>query len=277
MGSGAVTRPTLRVACAQLCSGEDIAENLDAIEALVARAAGEGADLVALPENATQLAPDRIRVAQAEPIDGPQVERLRGIAAEHGVGLLVGSFAERSDDPTRSYNTTVALGRGGELLATYRKAHLFDVDVDADTRLRESASVMAGAAEPVVARFDGWGIGLSICYDLRFPEWYRALVDAGADVLAVPSAFTFRTGTAHWHVLLRARAVENQCWVLAAAQVGRHYGGRESYGHAMVVHPWGDVVAEMAAGTGYVMAVMDHGAVDDVRRRLPALTHRRLR
>lgn len=270
-------RPRLTVAVGQMNSTDDVAENLATIASMVEEAAGQGADLVTLPENAPLLAPDRARLAAVEPLDGRQVTELRTLARRHSVAIALGSFAETGPDDTHSYNTSVFIDEQGEIAGVYRKMHLFDVQVADDTAFRESDSVCAGPATPVQVAWRGWSIGLSICYDLRFPELYRAHAAAGTDLLLVPAAFTFRTGAAHWDVLLRARAIENLSWVVASAQVGRHYGRRESWGHALAVSPWGEVVASCGGGDeGMVLATLEPSAVDEARARIPALHHRRI-
>jgi predicted amidohydrolase len=182
---------------------------------------------------------------------------------------------ELSGDDKRPYNSCVVFGPDGGLVARYRKIHLFDVELPDGSELRESAAVTEGA-EPVVVEIGGFRVGLSICYDLRFPELYRALVDRGAEVLLVPSAFTLQTGKDHWHVLLRARAIESQCWLVAAAQWGRHPKNRASYGHALIVDPWGTIVAECSDRVGLVIADTDRAYLERVRSMLPSLAHRRL-
>ena len=264
------------VACVQLRSGPDVAANLARVEALVARAARYGATLVATPENTTLLAaPDR-KVALAEPLDGPTHRALGDIARAHGVWLLVGSVAEAcADDPARCHNTSVVFDAAGTLVAAYRKLHLFDIDLADGTRFRESAHIAPGADVVVVDTPVG-RLGLSVCYDLRFPELYRRLVDAGAELISVPSAFTLTTGRDHWHPLVRARAIECQAWVLAPAQEGPHGGGRHSYGHSLVVDPWGTVVADCPDGEGLALAEVDLARVAEVRRAMPVAAHRRL-
>ncbi len=269
-------RGTLRVALAQMSSTRDVSENLRWIGASVAAAAARGCDLIVLPENAPLLAPEADRLAQVEPLDGRQITSLRDEAHRHRIALVVGSFAESGPDPGRSFNTCVVIDADGEIAGVYRKIHLFDVSVAADTTFRESDTVAAGPPEPVCVDVLGWRLGLSICYDLRFPELYRRLVADGAEVLLVPAAFTLRTGAAHWHALLRARAIENLCWVLAPGQTGRHYGARESYGHSLAVSPWGDVRLDAGDAPGLHVVDIDRAEMELARARIPALAHRRL-
>lgn len=263
-------------ACLQMRAGPDVPANLDRVEALAQRAAGCGAQLVATPENTTFLGPSDQKVAIAEAIEGRSHQRLANLARQLRIHLLVGSVAERLD-AQRCYNTSLLYGPDGRLIALYRKIHLFDVDIPGGATFRESATIAAGA-EVVVARTALGAIGLSICYDLRFPELYRKLVDAGAEILAVPSAFTLHTGRDHWHPLLRARAIEAQAWVLGPAQEGKHDSGglRHSYGHSLIVDPWGTVVAERGDGEGFCIAEVDLGTVARVRAQMPVATHRRI-
>lgn len=257
------------VACVQLRSGPDVAANLQRLERLVARAAEQGACFVVTPENTTLLTTPSAKVAAAEPLDGPTHRALGGIARRHGLWLLAGSVAERCDsDPTRCYNTSVLFDDRGEVVASYRKVHLFDIDLPDGPSFQESAHIAPGD-RLVVADTPVGRVGLSVCYDLRFPETYAALVEAGAELITVPSAFTVPTGEAHWHTLLRARAIETQCYVLAPAQEGPHGGGRVSYGHTLVVDPWGIVLAECGEGEGLVLAQVDRGRVHTLRRSMP--------
>ncbi|NQW63398.1 MAG: carbon-nitrogen hydrolase family protein [Deltaproteobacteria bacterium] len=267
---------SLRIAVAQQTSTPDTEANLQWMEARIAEAAAGGARLVAFPENAPFMGPEAARLAAPERADGPSMRRIAEAARKQGIGVLVGSFAETGPDVGHTYNTSLLFDAGGSLIGSYRKMHLFDVTVSADTIYRESASVAAGEPEAVVVEFEGWRLGLSICYDLRFPELYRALSAAGAEVLFVPAAFTVRTGMAHWHLLLRARAVENLAYVVAPAQVGNHFGARETYGHALVVAPWGEVIAEAEGGAGLIFAELKRERVAAVRAQIPALEHRRL-
>jgi predicted amidohydrolase len=262
-------------AAVQLTSTDDVGRNLDRTEALVREAAGRGAALIVLPENFAFLGAEGEKAKVAEPLDGPSLTRLASLARELGVHLCAGGFHERAPVPGKVHNTAVLFGPAGERLAVYRKIHLFDVDLPGGQRFRESDHVVPGV-EPVVAETALCRIGLSICYDLRFPELYRALSAQGAEVILVPSAFTLYTGKDHWHPLLRARAIENQCYLLAAAQFGQHGEKRWTYGKSLLADPWGGVVAQAADGEGLAVGEVDLELVARVRRDLPALAHRRL-
>ena len=270
-------------ACVQLRSTDDVEANLATAERLVRRAASYGAKLVATPENTSFLGPQIHNTELAEPIDGPIATRFAKLADELSIHLLVGSIAEQkrnedgSVDPSRCFNTSLLFGPNGDRLAVYRKIHLFDVDVPGGVTIRESDSIAPGE-DIVVAETELGRIGMSICYDLRFPELYRALVDRGADIIAIPSAFTLTTGKDHWHPLMRARAIETQCWVLAPAQWGTHdrEGKRKSYGHSLIVDPWGAVVAERGEGEGLALAEIDLEQSAQVRRAIPVRDHRRI-
>ena len=270
-------------ACVQLRCTTDIERNLSKTEELVRRAAEMGASLVATPENTSLLGPQFHKVELAEPMDGPIATRLQALARELGIHLLIGSLNEQrvapdgEIDTERCHNTSVLYGPAGDRLAIYRKIHLFDVDVPGGLTVKESSSICPGE-EIVVADTPLGKLGMSICYDLRFPEMYRAQVDQGADLIAVPSAFTMTTGKDHWHALLRARAIETQCWVLAPAQWGIHdeKGRRHSYGHSMIIDPWGTVVAEKGAGEGVCLAEIDLDYTAQVRQSIPVRDHRRV-
>jgi predicted amidohydrolase len=266
-----------RVAAVQMTSNEDVERNLQTAIRLTREAATDGAALIVLPECFALLGPeqDKLAIAEALPEGGPILVRLREVARTLGVELVLGGFWERATDPKKVRNACVHLGPDGAVRAVYRKIHLFDVDLPDGTTLRESATVEAGS-EPVVTDTRFGKLGLSVCYDLRFPELYRALVDLGAIALTVPAAFTLTTGKDHWHVLLRARAIEAQCYVIAAAQTGRHFGQRVSYGHALICDPWGTVVSECGEGEGYAIATLDPAVVERVRGSVPSLRHRRL-
>jgi len=264
--------PSLTASVVQLSSQDDVAKNLERVRAHVKKAAAHGATLVALPENFAYMGDDDGKRSIAEDLDagGPIVTALREIARENSVHLFAGGMPERSTDPMRPFNTHAVFDPSGSLVARYRKMHLFDVDLADGTRLRESDATHAGAA-PSTLDLNDVKIGLSVCYDLRFPELYR---DLNARILLVPAAFTVTTGKDHWHVLLRARAIENQAFVIAAAQHGKHPRGRQTYGKSLVVDPWGDVLAQCAEGEGFALATLDFAAQDRVRAALPALKHR---
>jgi deaminated glutathione amidase len=271
---------TLITAAVQMCSSDDVDANLGVVRRLVGDAARAGARLVVLPECFAFLGRrDVDKMAVAEALDGPAgpIRRALGeLATRHGVWIVGGGMPERAEpagDRPRAYNTAVVVAPDGSLAARYRKVHLFDVDIPGGATLRESDTTAAGDA-PVVVEVDGWKVGVTICYDVRFPELYRRLVlEQGAEVLLVPAAFTAHTGRAHWHLLLRARAVEDQAWVVAAAQWGRHNEKRESYGHALIVDPWGHVAAELAEGDGAIVHGLDRAALDKTRREMPCLGH----
>lgn len=266
--------PSVRAAVVQMTTGGDVAANRGAADRLVRRAAGMGAALVVLPERWNLLHGDRETLAAAEDLDGPTLAGIRTLAAELGVAIHAGSITERiPGDDRRTFNTTVLVGPDGGDLAVYRKIHLFDVSVGGHT-YRESDVSAAGDALGC-ADVAGLRLGLSICYDLRFPELYRALVDRGATALAVPAAFTAATGKDHWEPLLRARAIENQCFVLAAGQFGEHANGTRSHGRSMIVDPWGTVTAQVPDGEGVACADLDLAAQARIRATLPALSHRR--
>jgi predicted amidohydrolase len=264
----------LRVALVQFEARDDVDDNI-ARAAALADGAANGADLVVLPEYVQYRGSDAGFRASARPVPGPTTAPFEAIARERRCWILAGSHAEAGADPSRPSNTAVLIDRDGNVAATYRKLHLFDVAVDDGPADTESARVTPGD-RAVVADVDGFGLGLTICYDLRFPELYRALALAGASVLAVPAVFTERTGRDHWEVLLRARAIENGAWVIAAAGSGAGGPGAiPGWGHSMVVDPWGRVVAQAAMDEGIVRAALDLDAVDAARRQIPALANRR--
>jgi predicted amidohydrolase len=261
----------LRIAAVQLNSTDDKGRNLAAAEALVREAAADGAELVALPEKWNLLAGGEALLAGAEELEGPSLGAARSWARELGIHLLAGSIGERA--PGAAFNTSVLIGPDGVDLAVYRKIHMFDVEVGG-VAYRESEYEQAGT-ELVTAPLEGATVGLSICYDLRFPELYRILALRDADLIAVPSAFTTVTGQDHWEILLRARAVENQAFVLAPNQVGEAPPHFDSYGHSAIVDPWGTVLATAGEGECFIAADLDFGALRRVRESLPSLAHRR--
>jgi predicted amidohydrolase len=267
-------------ACVQMQSGNDRASNERRALALVAEAADRGAGLVLLPEMWEHIGPAREKAAFAGPLEGRQLAALRELVARRGLWCLAGSIAERSADD-RFYNTSAVIAPDGSIAGSYRKLHLFDVDIPDGARYRESEQVAPGDRPPTVVNLPSLGVklGLSVCYDLRFPELYRRLSDQGADLIAVPAAFTAYTGKAHWEVLLRARAVENQCFALAPAQVGRIGPAEENrfaWGHACAIDPWGELLADAGGdGEGLALAELRPERLAQVRRDLPALAHRR--
>ena len=266
------------VAAVQMTSTDSVADNLERTEALLAEAAGRGARLAVLPENfALMPLASRDKTAIAEiPGQGPLQDFLAATAERHGLWIVAGSLPLKSPDPRRTYGASIVYDASGRRRDIYRKIHLFDVDLaDSDESYRESKSMYPGD-EPVAQSTPFGKLGLTICYDLRFPELYRALVDAGATLFTVPSAFTETTGRAHWETLLRARAVENLAYVIAAGQTGRHPDGRSTWGHSMIVDPWGRILAECESGEGLALADIEPARVAGLRREFPALSNRRL-
>ena len=267
---------TYLAAAIQMTAGNDKRANLERAERLVRVGAARGANLVALPEVFNWRGKRAEQAAAAETIDGESLSLMARLARELRIHIVAGSITERGEDTSRSYNTSVLLGPDGGRIVVYRKIHLFDVDLPGRVTVRESDSKLAGA-DVVCAETPVGAIGLSICYDLRFPELYRRLAFAGAQILMVPSAFTFPTGEAHWEPLIRARAIENQAYVIAPAQFGPNVYGYSDYGNSMIVDPWGRVLARAADQEGVVVAPVDLEYQDRVRSELPALKHARLR
>lgn len=267
------TPDRLRVALVQLDAGGDPAVNVAAAAAFADEAAAGGARLVALPEYLQFRGPDEGFRASARPIPGPWTDPFAEVARRRDAWILVGSLAETSDDPRRPFNTSVLIAPDGAIAATYRKIHLFDVAVEDGPVDRESDRVSPGD-RAVLVDVDGVRFGLSICYDVRFPELYRALAVAGAEVLTVPANFTERTGRDHWEVLLRARAIENGAYVLAPSQIGGP-PGQPAFGRSMIVDPWGTVIAQAPDRVGIVGAELDLARVRSVRGQIPSLANRR--
>ncbi len=265
----------MRVSVVQLTSTDDVAANLANARRFVAEAAERGSDFVALPENFAYLRREGLPIPCAQDLDGEIVTTVRDLAREHGVWLLGGTFPEAIPGDTRVHNTSVLVGPNGNVEAVYRKIHLFDVALGDGADFTESATVAPGK-EVVVAPTPFGGVGLSVCYDLRFPELYRAQATQGARLLCVPAAFARETGKDHWEVLLRARAIENQAFVFAPAQCGRHNPERASHGRSLIVDPWGLVVARAGDRPGVVTAECDLEDLERIRAQLPALGHRRL-
>ena len=263
----------MRVAAVQLNSTDEVDRNLEVAERLVRDAAAAGAELVGLPEKWNLLGPGEALSAGAERLDGPSITAARAWARELGINLLAGSITALHEDAERPANTSLLIDRDGALVAAYRKIHMFDVEVGG-VSYRESEHEEAGE-EVVLAELDGLEVGLSVCYDLRFPELYRILALRGARLLTVPAAFTRETGRDHWEVLLRARAIENQAFVLAPNQIGAAPPHYQSFGRSMIVDPWGVVLAVAPDRECFVAADLDLASLETIRERIPALRHRR--
>ncbi len=265
----------MRAAAVQLTATEDTARNLATADRLVREAAAQGAQLVVLPEKWTVLGSDAAMDAGAEPLDGPALTWARGVARELGIDLVAGSIVERRAGHERHGNTSVHVDTDGEVRAVYRKIHLFDVEVSGRV-YRESDTDEPGEEIVLSELAGGVPLGMMVCYDVRFPEVSRILAVRGARVLVVPAAFTLPTTRAHWEPLVRARAIENQCFVVAANQVGRHPGEYESGGHSLIVDPWGEVLARAGdEAEAVIVADLDFARQDEVRATLPALANRR--
>lgn len=271
----------MKIAAVQFTAVDDVATNLRSAQRLIAAAAAEGARVIVLPENlALMSAHERDKLAIAEtPERDPLQSWLRHLAIHHGVYLIGGTLPLAGDDPNRIRAACLVIAPDGSLLARYDKIHLFDVEVTRDGRqesYRESRSIEPGPPAPVIVDIEGWRFGLSVCYDLRFPELYRALATAGAEVLCVPSAFTAQTGAAHWATLLKARAIENSCYVVAPNQCGTHPGGRQTWGHSCILSPWGDTLSELQGEPGNAIATLERDKLVQLRQAFPCLKHRRL-
>jgi predicted amidohydrolase len=264
----------VRAGAIQLNSTEDTDRNLETADRLVREAASLGADLIVLPEKWSVLGTDEQMTAAAEPLDGRCISWARSTARELGIDLVAGSIVERIDGQAKAANTSVHVGPDGEVRAVYRKLHMFDVEVDGEV-YAESASEDAGDEVVVSELLGGVPLGMSICYDVRFPELYRILAVRGARVVTVPAAFTLATTRDHWEVLLRARAIENQCFVVAPNQIGAHPPGNRAGGRSLIIDPWGLVLASAPDTETAIVADLDFDVLDGVRRRIPALEHRR--
>ncbi|AFY70081.1 Nitrilase/cyanide hydratase and apolipoprotein N-acyltransferase [Thalassoporum mexicanum PCC 7367] len=275
-------------AAIQMTSVPDLNRNLAQAEDLVQMAVNRGAELVCLPENFSFLGDEDAKTTQAQTISDASYKFLVDTSKRYGITLLGGGFpvpvsesngngvsnASNGDRPTKVYNTAVLIGAEGQELARYQKMHLFDVDLPDGNTYRESETVLAGDQPPIVYRStDLGGLGLSVCYDIRFPELYRHLALNGANVLLVPAAFTAYTGKFHWKVLLQARAIENTSYVIAPAQVGYHNALRQSHGHAMIVDPWGTVLADAGDKPGVAIAEINPMQIDQIRKQMPSLKH----
>ena len=264
----------MRVAVCQLNARADRAANLATARDLLQRAADAGADLAVLPEFTDYLGPSS-GLPEPEPVDGEYGRFFAKAARELAMWVHAGSFHETGPDAARTYNTSLVFDRSGALAGAYRKIHLYDVEIPGRVSYHESRAVAPGS-DVVTATVEGLVLGLSVCYDLRFPELYRRLAVAGATALVVPAAFMLHTGRDHWEVLLRARAIENQCYVLAAGQIGDHRPGRTCFGRSMVVDPWGTVLAQAPDTVGVSVADLDPDRLATIRAELPSLANRRL-
>lgn len=264
----------LKISCVQLTSGPDLLDNTVKLERLVAKAAGEGATLVTTPENTFLIEEPGKKSGIYPQNEHPGVKAAAGIAEKYKIWLLIGSIAVAAKEEGKTYNRSLLFDPEGKIAAQYDKIHLFDVDVGDGQVYRESAKIMPGN-EAVVATLPFATLGMTICYDLRFPQLYRALAKEGANIIAVPAAFTQVTGEAHWHVLLRARSIETGSFIIAPAQVGTHAGGRQTYGHSLVIDPWGRIMADGGTEEGIVTAELDLREVDKIRAKLPNLKHDR--
>ncbi len=266
---------TYLAAVVQMTSTSDKAANLEKAQRMVRLAAARGARLVGLPETFNWRGKRMEEAAAAESLDGDTLTAMARLARELEIHLLAGSITEHVPGENRRYNTSVLFAPDGARLAVYRKIHLFDIDLPGRVTVKESEAKLPGSEVVTVATELGT-VGLSVCYDVRFPELYRRLVYSGAVIVTIPSAFTFPTGEAHWEVLIRARAIENQCYVLAPAQYGTNVHGFADYGNSIIVDPWGRVLARAADQEGVLVAPIDMEYLERVRRELPALTHVRL-
>ncbi|PWN07963.1 carbon-nitrogen hydrolase family protein [Rhodohalobacter mucosus] len=268
----------VKIAAVQLNSQPDTDQSLEQAYGWVKQAADSGAVFISLPENFAFLGDEKQKLEQAAEISGKVEKALPDWSREFGATILGGGYPVPAGKG-KVFNRAVVVDPNGDFVASYDKIHLFDVDLSDEETWRESETVEAGKAEAVVYKPDNEQMpatGLTICYDIRFPELYRRLVIQGADLIAVPSAFTRPTGEAHWEVLLRARAIENSCYVMAPAQCGLHGTHRKTWGHSMIIDPWGEVLAVLDSNDkpGFVTAEFDRGALDEVRKRLPSLRHR---
>jgi len=264
----------MRVAVCQLNARDDRAQNLAVAGDLLGRAAAAGAKLAVLPEYVDYLGPGE-SAPKPEPVDGEFSAFFAAAARELGIWVHAGSFHEAGPDNLRTYNTSLIFSPAGDLVATYRKIHLYDVEIPGRVSYKESRSVAPGS-ETVVTEIAGVPTGMSICYDLRFPELYRRLAIGGAKMIVVPAAFMLHTGRDHWEVLLRARAIESQCYVVAAGQIGDHEPRRTCFGRSMIIDPWGTILAQAPDTVGIVTAEIDLDRLDQIRTELPSLANRRL-
>lgn len=266
----------LRAACVQTTSAAEIAPNIAASSELVRQAHAEGATFIAMPEvvNLCEKRPGGLEKKAHPEASEPALTAYRKLSAELGIWLLAGSLVVKLEDDPRMANRSFLMDPGGEIVAKYDKVHMFDVDLEGGESYRESNRFRPG--DRAVIAETPWGpLGMTICYDMRFPGLYRTLAQAGARILTVPSSFTQPTGRAHWHTLLRSRAIENGCYVVAPAQCGDHEDGRKTYGHSLIISPWGEILADAGEEPGVIVADLDLSKVDEARSMVPSLTHDR--
>jgi predicted amidohydrolase len=265
----------MRAAVIQMNSQSDVGANLEAARLLLADAARRGATYALLPENFSFMGSEQEKLSKGKEISQRALDFLRQAAAQHNLTITGGGMPMPSPSG-KFYNSALTITPQGQILHRYDKLHLFDATPGDSVSYQESRSTEPGIPELTLFHHNGFSIGMSICYDLRFPALYRAYARMGAHALCVPAAFTRLTGAAHWHVLLRSRAIENTCYVLAAAQCGEHPGNRQTYGHSMIIDPWGEIIAELDERPGVAVADLDLARVDEVRRRLPSLAHEKI-
>ncbi len=266
-----------KVACIQMASGPNVQGNLNEVERLIQRAVANGAELVVLPENFAQMAnePEKLKIAETEGL-GPIQEFLSEIAERYNIWLAGGSIPIKTGSQNRVRSSLFLFDNNGALVERYDKIHLYDVKLPQSGEEYQESIVIEPGNRVVVADTPFGRVGLAICYDIRFPELFRKLLDQGMEILLVPSAFTAVTGKAHWQSLMQARAIENQCYVAAAAQGGYHLNGRETYGHSMIIDPWGTVLDCLPSGAGFALAEIDRIKLESTRENFPAISHRRL-
>lgn len=261
----------------QLCSSDDVTQNLQRITQLLAEHT-QTIDVLLLPENATLITADnQLKHHHAQASEYKKIfQHFSDLAKTHQLWLIAGSLLIQDErNPDKYFNHNPVFSPEGKLVAAYNKMHLFDVDLGSES-WQESAQISAGETPEMVSLDEYWKVGLSICYDLRFPELYRQYSAQGCNILTVPAAFTVPTGKAHWNTLLKARAIENQAYVLAAGQVGTHADGRKTYGHSQIINPWGETLAEIESGEGIISATINSTFLDDLKQRMPVLQHRRI-
>jgi deaminated glutathione amidase len=265
-------------AAIQMASGPNVQANLAETEKLIRTAVQQDAELVVLPENYAIMGlkeNDKVAIAE-QPGDGPMQQFMAEQARKHGIWLVGGTIPIRSDEPGKVYSTSLLYNSDGEMVARYDKIHLFDVTIEASMESYTESETITPGEQVVVVDTPFGKLGMAVCYDLRFPELFRAMVDAGMEICVLPSAFTSLTGTAHWEPLLRARAIENLCYMVAAAQGGYHINGRETHGDSMIIDPWGVILNRLPHGTGVVVSNLDMEMLNRTRHNFPSLQHKRL-